>query len=374
MNKLFITVNADWFFLSHRKDLALAAKKAGYDVTIITTETGKMKVIRDLGLKTIEMPMNRTGMNLFQELRTLAFFYKLYKKEKPDVVHHVGLKPMMWGGLAAKLVKTNGVVNAVSGLGFLFNPGQKPSLVAKMVLKLLGFSQNRKNLFVIFQNHENKQYFLDHHVVKDEQCVFIKGSGVDLSDFNYTPEPEGGKLKVIFTSRMIVEKGVFVLTDAAEILRKKYENSVEFLLCGGLNDNPNSLTEDDLNKVTDNNYIKWLGYRTDVRDLLKASHIVAFPSYYGEGIPKSLIEATAIGRPIITTNSVGCKDTVEDGKNGFLIPIKDSKSLADKLDLLLQNKELRLQMGRYSREIAEKYFSLDVVIKKHLDTYNSLIR
>lgn len=374
MRKLFITVNADWFFLSHRKDLALAAKKAGYDVTIITTETGKMKVIRDLGLKTIEMPMNRTGMNLFQELRTLAFFYKLYKKEKPDVVHHVGLKPMMWGGLAAKLVKTNGVVNAVSGLGFLFNPGQKPSLVAKMVLKLLGFSQNRKNLFVIFQNHENKQFFLDHHVVKEEQCVFIKGSGVDLSDFNYTPEPEGGKLKVIFTSRMIVEKGVFVLTDAAEILRKKYENSVEFLLCGGLNDNPNSLTEDDLNKVTDNKYIKWLGYRTDVKDLLKASHIVAFPSYYGEGIPKSLIEATAIGRPIITTNSVGCKDTVEDGKNGFLIPIKDSKSLAEKLDILFQNKELRLQMGRYSREIAEKFFSLDVVIKKHLDTYNSLIR
>jgi glycosyltransferase involved in cell wall biosynthesis len=126
--------------------------------------------------------------------------------------------------------------------------------------------------------------------------------------------------------------------------------------------------------VTDNKYIKWLGYRTDVRDLLKASHIVAFPSYYGEGIPKSLIEATAIGRPIITTNSVGCKDTVEDGKNGFLIPIKDSKSLAEKLDILFQNKELRLQMGRYSREIAEKFFSLDVVIKKHLDTYNSLIR
>ena len=182
-----------------------------------------------------------------------------------------------------------------------------------------------------------------------------------------------GKIHVIFTARMVREKGTLILIDAAEELRKEYENKVDFWLCGKLSDNPNALSEEELRSHCDGNYIQWLGLRKDVKELLQQASIVAFPSYYREGVPKSLIEACATGRPIVTTNSIGCKDTVEDGVNGFLIPIKDSHALAEKLRVLIDDPELRQKMGKASRLKAEREFSLDDVIKKHLEVYQSFV-
>lgn len=372
MKKLFILVNVDWFFLSHRKDIALAAQRAGWDVTIVTADTGKLKDIQAIGLKTICLPMSRSGMNIKEELGTLRFLYSLYKREKPDVVHHVGMKTILWGTLAAKFAKVKSIVNAVSGLGGFFAEDNK-SLLAKVMPKVLRFSHHGQNLLVIFQNHEDEAMYVKKGIIKKEQSRFIKGSGVNLNEFCYTPEPVSGKVKVILTARMIVEKGVFLLTEAAERLRKEYENKAEFWLVGGIDDHPGAITKEQLDAVCDGRYIKWLGYRTDVKELLQSSHIVAFPSFYMEGLPKSLIEATAIGRPIITTNSIGCKDTVDDGLNGFLIPTKDVDALTEKLCILIDDANLRQKMGKAAREKAEKEFSLDMVIEKHLKIYNELI-
>lgn len=372
MKKLFIIVNVDWFFLSHRKDIALAAQRAGWDVTIVTADTGKLKDIEALGLKVINLPMSRSGMNLKEELGTLNFLRKLYKHEKPDVVHHVGMKTILWGTLAAKFANVRGVVNAVSGLGGFFAEDNK-SLLAKIMPKVLRFSHHGQNLLVIFQNHEDEAMYVKKGIIKKEQSRFIKGSGVNLNEFCYTPEPVSDKVKVILTARMIEEKGIFLLTQAAERLRKDYEDKAEFWLVGGIDDHPGAITKEQLDAVCDGKYIKWLGYRTDVKELLQSSHIVAFPSYYMEGLPKSLIEATAIGRPIITTNSIGCKDTVDDGVNGFLIPTKDVDALTGKLRILIDDANLRQKMGKAAREKAEKEFSLDVVIEKHLKIYNELI-
>ena len=370
--KLFIVVNVDWFFLSHRKDVALAAKEAGWDVTIVTADTGKLEVIETLGLKTINLPMSRSGMNIVQELKTLNWLRKLYKREKPDVVHHVGMKTILWGTLAAKYVRVKGVVNAISGLGGFFAEENK-GLLSKVMPKVLKFSHNRKNLLCIFQNDDDWGLYVKHGIIKHEQGRFIKGSGVDLNQFCYTPEPETGKIKVMLTARMIVEKGIFLLTEAAERLRKKYEDKVEFLLVGGLDDHPGAITKEQLEAVCDGSYIQWLGYRTDILDLLKQCHIMAFPSYYMEGLPKSLIEADAIGRPIITSNSVGCKETLVDGYNGFLIQPKDVDALTAKLDLLLSDKELRIKMGKNARKYAEDYFSIEIVKERHLAIYNELL-
>lgn len=370
--KLFIVVNVDWFFLSHRKDVALAAQKAGWDVTIVTADTGQLKDINSIGLKTINLPMSRSGMNIKEELGTLNFLRKLYKREKPDVVHHVGMKTILWGTLAAKFAGVNGVVNAISGLGGFFAEGNK-GLMARLMPKALKFSHNRKNLLCIFQNDEDKGLYVINGIIKPEQARFIKGSGVDLNVFCYTPEPTEGKIRVILTARMIVEKGIFILTEAAEKLREKYEDKVEFLLVGGIDDHPGAITKEQLDAVCDGKYIQWLGYRTDVKELLQSSHIVAFPSYYMEGLPKSLIEADAIGRPVITCNSVGCKEAVIDGYNGYLIPTKNVDALAEKLEVLLNDAALRQEMGRNSRKYAEEYFSIDVVIERHLNIYNELI-
>ena len=370
--KLFIVVNHDWFFLSHRKEIGVAAKNAGWDVTIVACDTGCFDEIHSLGLKTINLPINATGMNPKEEWKTFYFLMDLYKKEKPDVVHHVGLKTILWGGLAAKLTRINGVVNAVSGLGVLFS-GEKLSLIARAIIAVLRYSHKRKGICVIFQNHDDEALFLNNHVTKIENVVFIKGSGVDLNKFTYVPDPDTFPIKVIFTGRMVKEKGIIVLIEAAEALRKNYGDKVEFLLCGKLSDNPKAIRKEELESLCDGNYIKWLGHRTDVKELLQQCHIVAFPSYYREGVPKPLIEAAAIGRPIITCKSIGCKDTVEDGVNGFLIPIKDSKSLADKLELLINDRGLRVKMGYESREKAEREFSLELVIKRHLEAYNSVV-
>lgn len=371
--KLFIVVNVDWFFLSHRLPVALAAQAAGWNVTIVAADTGKLHVIKENGLNVIDLPMSRSGMNILEELRTLSFLYKLYKGEQPSVVHHVGMKTILWGTLAAKFSKVQGVVNAISGLGGFFADDNK-GLLSKVIPKVLKFSHNRPNLLCIFQNEDDWRLYVKHGIIRHEQGRYIKGSGVDLKDYCYTPEPQGGKIKVILTARMIVEKGIFLLTEAAEKLRSKYENAVEFLLVGGLDDHPGAITEQQLNEVCDGKYIQWLGYRTDVRDLLKQSHIVAFPSYYMEGLPKSLIEADAIGRPIITSNSVGCKETVVDGVNGYLINPKDIDALTEKLDLLISDAELRQKMGRESRKYAEKYFDIEIVKERHLSIYNELIQ
>lgn len=264
------------------------------------------------------------------------------------------------------------MVNAVSGLGVMFS-GEKRSLVAKAIMAVFRFLHNSDGVRVIFQNHEDESLFLKQHIISKEQAVYIKGSGVDLKEFGYKPEPETPPVKVMFTARMVREKGVVVLTEAAEMLRKDYEGKVVFLLCGKLSDNPKAIKKDELEKFCDGRYIQWLGHRDDIKELLQQSHIVAFPSYYREGVPKSLIEACASGRPIITCNSVGCKDVVDDGVNGFLVPVKDSEALAGKLRILIEDKDLRIKMGKTGREKAEREFSLDKVVQKHLEIYKSLI-
>ncbi len=182
------------------------------------------------------------------------------------------------------------------------------------------------------------------------------------------------KIHVIFTARMVREKGTMVLIEAAERLRKEYEDKVDFWLCGRLSATPGSITEEELRTHCEGKYIQWLGFRTDVKELLQKASIVAFPSWYREGVPKSLIEATAIGRPIVTCNSIGCKDVVEDGVNGFLVPVRDSEALAEKLKVLIDDPELRRKMGEASRRIAERDFSIENVIKKHLEAYESLMK
>ena len=367
-----MVMNEDYFLLSHRKEIALRAQELGYDVTIVAKNTGLRPKVEALGLKMIELPINPTGMNLKEEWQTFRFLHHLYQTYRPDIVHHVGLKVILWGGLAAKLTRVPAVLNAVSGLGVLFSKDPL-STVAKAILRVLRFSCRRKNLCVLFQNHEDEALFWKHKVIDPAHTAFIKGSGIDLQLYAYTPEPDSDVIKVIFTARMVREKGTMILIEAAERLRKEYQGRLEFWLCGGLSKNPKAISEAELRACCDGKYIKWLGFRQDVHELLMQSHIVAFPSYYREGVPKSLIEAAAVGRPIVTTDSIGCKDTVEEGYNGYLVPIKNSEVLAERLKRLIDNPSLRQEMGRNSRHLAERDFDLRQVIEKHMEIYKRLL-
>lgn len=372
--KLFIVVNQDWFFLSHRLPIGVAAKNAGYDVTVVCEDTGVSDKIRAASLHTINLPINKAGTNMKDEIKTFFFLYNLFRREKPDIVHLVGLKTMLWGSLACRLAGVKAMVSAVCGLGVLFNEKHAYSFMSRSILKVLRITHNKKHLAVIFQNNDDKTTFLNAKIIKEEQCAFTNGSGINLQNYDYTPEPTEGLIKIIFTARMVEDKGTMVLIDAAKKLESEYNGKIQFLLCGGLDTNPNGITRGMLESKCDGKYIKWLGHCSNVVELLKQSHIMAFPSWYREGLPKSVIEAEAIGRPIITTDSIGCRDTVIDGENGFLIPIKDSDALASALKTLIDNPELRQTMGKKAREFAVSKFDINDVVKVHLDVYESVLK
>lgn len=362
-------MNEDSFFLSHRKQIGIEAQRNGYEVTVVAKDTGSRAAIKRMGLKFIELPVNPTGMNPFQEFRTFLFLKKLYKNNPGIIVHHIGLKAMLYGSLAARNSGLAGVVNAVCGLGILFS--NEKSWLAKSIMEILKYACNGNAVF-IFQNHDDEKLFKDNKITGQGRTYYIKGSGIDLEEFSFKPMPQedNSKKKVLFTGRMVEDKGVVTLIQAAELLRNKYSGSVEFLLAGALSKNPKGINKAYLESVSDGVYIKWLGFRRDVRELLESSSIVAFPSYYREGLPKSLIEANAVGRPIVTTDSIGCRDAVEDGVNGFLVPVKDSVQLAEKISILLDDYSLRCRMSKAARAIAERDFSLKEVVRQHIEIYD----
>ena len=372
--KLFIVVNQDWFFLSHRLAIGIAAKDAGYDVTVVCEDTGVSEKIRNAGLKTIDLPIDKAGTDIKEEIKTFRFLYKLFRRERPDIVHLVGLKTMLWGSLAARLAGVKAIVSAVCGLGVLFDEEHAQSFMSRTILKVLRLTHNKKRVKVIFQNNDDRDIFINARIVKPKQCAFTNGSGIDLHKYEYTPEPDSEVVKVIFTGRIVEDKGILVLIDAAKKMEAEYKGKVQFLLCGGLDTNPNGITEEQLGSKCDGEYIQWLGYRKDILDLLKQSHILAFPSWYREGLPKSVIEAEAIGRPVVTTDSVGCRDTVIDGWNGYMVPVKDPYAVVVALKKLIDNKELRLELGRNAREFAVNKYDITDVIKVHLDVYGELLK
>lgn len=376
MEKLFIVVNVDSFFLSHRKDIAVRAMKEGYDVTVIACDTGYRQEILSLGLNFHNLPINKTGLNLFQEFKTFSFLYNLIGKEHPVIVHLVGMKLILWGGIAARLRKTKGIVTAVSGLGVMFSPEYNKGfkrLISKWVLRAMRYIHSKGNAYCIFHNADDMNLFISNKIINKDNCVRTMGSGIDLNTFAYKEEASTDKITILFTARMVEDKGVLVLIEAANILRNEYADKVEFILCGGLETNPLAISRERLESLCDGKYIQWLGKRNDIQQLLEKSHIFAFPSYYKEGLPKSCIEAAAVGRPIVTCDSTGCRDTVIDTQTGYLVPIKDSRLLAEKIKVLIDNSALRKEMGLRARLFAEEYFSLETVINYHLNIYKQLL-
>lgn len=370
---LIMVINEDRFFLSHRREVAEGARDAGWKVTLLSKDTGSRREAERSVDEFVELPINPTGMNPVQELHTLDFLTRYYRRNRDAVVHHVGLKNILWGGVASRISGVRGVVDAVSGLGVLFGK-KKNSMATKGVARLIRLGMRKDNLRVIFQNHDDESLFETHGFVTPDKGVFIKGSGVNLEEFSYAPEPETNPIQVIFTGRMLREKGVPEFMAAAELLRPRWEGKVEFLLCGGLSTNPAAMSESDLVAGCDGKYIKWLGHRDDVRDLLRKSAVMVFPSYYREGVPKSLIEASATGRPILTTDSFGCRDTVVEGVNGFKVSPCNPGEIASRLELLLSDRGLRHRMGLESRRIAERDYDVRDVVKRHLEVYEELLR
>ncbi|MGB7526479.1 glycosyltransferase family 4 protein [Sphingobacterium cellulitidis] len=371
--RLLIVTNVDWFLISHRLVLAKAAIKAGWEVFVACEDTGRGKEIEVEGIKFINFPLSRSGTNPLKEFKLYNRFVKLYKELKPDVVHHITIKPVVYGSLAAQRVGLKGIVNAISGMGYMFTEG-KIGLVQRLILYLMKRGSNKGNVSFIFQNQEDQNVLEKHKILSHVKSInLIKGSGIDLELFQKSPQIFKDRIKILFASRMLWDKGVKELRQASEILKRKYSTHIQFVLIGKTDDeNKSSVNKAYLNDWVDGNYVVWKGHVNNVREEYIESNIVILPSYR-EGLPKNLIEACAIGRPIVTTRAIGCKDCVDEGINGFKVPIKDGIALANALEKLINNRDLLIKMGCESRLKAVREFDLKEVKSNHLRIYNEHI-
>jgi glycosyltransferase involved in cell wall biosynthesis len=370
--KLFLVVNVDWFFLSHRLPIALAAKQAGYQVTIVTGDTGKLDQIATYGLGVVRFPFKRNKSSIFNELKALVFLAKLYRQQKPDLVHLVGFKLILFGTIARLLSGQRiKIVNALSGAGTLFTNDQALPLSVSVLIKLFNFSSQKKDHY-IFQNSDDLTLFKT-IAPKVDIYTIIKGSGVDLQKFYQTVLPESLPKQVIFVGRVLKEKGIFELIQAANLLKDQLMGKAKFVFIGDIDqDNPSSLSVDQMENLMDGDYTQWHGHQTNVFEYIQNSYLVVLPSYR-EGLPKTLIEACAVGRPIVTTDTVGCKEVVTEGQNGYLVPVKDINLLAQRIKFLIENPDIAQKMAQNSRTRAELEFDLAIVTQKTLGIYNKLL-
>lgn len=361
--------NVDWFFISHRLVIAQEAARQGWKVYVATENTGRAGEIKGDNIEFIDFKFSRSGTNPLSEFSTILKFRKLYKKLNPDVVHQITLKPVIYGSIAAKMVGIEKVVNAVSGLGYNFT-SERAGLVQKVMTRMMKYGFDRDGITTIFQNSDDKAELERLGVIgKTNKIELIKGSGADLDVFKQSEFPSFEKIKVLYPTRMLWDKGARELKEATDILKDKYSECVEFILAGMADsDNKAGVPEQYMNDWQDGKYVKWIGYQQSMVEVYNDSHIVVLPSYR-EGLPKTLIEACAIGRPIVTTDAVGCKECVDEGINGYKVPVYSVQELANALEKLINNKEDIIRMGQASRDKAEREFDVKNVVKRHLRIY-----
>jgi glycosyltransferase involved in cell wall biosynthesis len=372
--KLLILVSHASFFISHRFELALNAKKAGFKVKVAFGEIDvDTKILKINKIDYLRIPINRGGINLFQEFKSIFLIWRLLKKIKPDILHLVTIKPYLYGGIAARITKVPCVVSAVSGLGSLFISKKLSAKILRIFLKpFYEFAFNHLNQIIIVQNKQDAKLLIKWGVLKKSKIKLIKGSGTKLKKITQIREPKGVIPIISFAARLLKDKGVFEFIKAANIIKKKGINA-NFYLAGDLDlKNPSSLSKKDLNILKKNKNIKFLGYCKNIMKLFSRSHIICLPSYR-EGFPKTLIEAAAAGRAIVTTNVPGCRDAIIKNKTGLIVPAKNSKKLAEALLLLIKNTKLRKSMGKAGRQLAELEYGIENIVKTHLDIYKQLL-
>ena len=366
--KLLFVVTEDWYFVSHRLSLAIAALEAGFDVVVATRIRKHNEVIQKSGIRLISLEMSRRAGNPLLELMRLIL---LYRRERPDIVHHVALKPVLFGSLAVCLGGSPAQVNAVAGLGWLFiSRSRLARFVSPTIRWLLARLLSVPRCRVIVQNPDDAE-LLRKAGVPESNLRMVRGAGVDMTVFSPDEEPPE-PFCVMMATRMLWDKGVGEFVEAARRI-KESGFKARFVLVGDPDfENPASVPEATLKAWQNENVVEWLGHCDDMAAMFKTAHVVCLPSYR-EGLPKVLIEAAACGKPIVTTDVPGCREIVRDGDNGLLVPVRDSAALSEALSRIIDNPELRVQMGKCSRQIALAEFSSEHVNAQTLDIYKELV-
>ena len=370
--KLLFVVNVDWFFLSHRLPIAEAALRSGYEVHLACGLTGRREEIEARGIVVHELPISRRGTGILGQLRTLAAMVSAMRRLRPDIVHLVTIKPVLLGGLAARLAGVRNVVAAISGMGFVFIARGAAARLRRLLVGLLyRLALGRRGVVVIVQNPDDARLVARLTRLPPDRLVTIRGSGVDLALCDPKPLPAGDPV-VVFAARLLADKGLREFIAAARLL-KLQGVAARFVVAGDVDPgNPATVAADEVERWRREGVAEFVGFRADIPALFAAAHIVVLPSYR-EGLPKVLIEAAACARAVVTTDVPGCRDAIEPGRTALLVPVMTVEPLAAAIKRLIEDRDACAAMGAAGRALAQAEFSIERVVAAHLDIYARLI-
>jgi glycosyltransferase involved in cell wall biosynthesis len=374
LSKLLFLVHEDRFFWSHRLAIARAAQRNGYEVIVATRVHSYAEQIREEGFRLIPLRLIRESYSPLNELRAIRQMRQIYRSEDPDIVHHVALKPVLYGSISALGRKNIRAINALTGLGYLVASSTRKARFLRLVIwNFFRLFLNKPHQRVLVENPDDKQLLIEKLKVSPERIALIRGSGVDLSRFQPTAEPSGTPV-VLLASRMLWIKGIREFVEAAKMLRSGGLNA-RFVLAGDSDpSSPSSVPRQQLLEWQSSGSIEWWGHQPDMPRIFEQANLVCLPSHGGEGVPTVLMEAAASGRAIVTTDVPGCRDIVRQGINGRVVPPANSAALAEAIEELLKDPAIRLQMARRGREIVVNEFSQEMIAEQTLALYSELLK
>jgi glycosyltransferase involved in cell wall biosynthesis len=372
--KIAFFITEDWYFVSHRLPIAIESIKKGFDVYLITKKGAKSKLIESHGIKIVNININRGEISPISDLILLINLIFILKKIKPNILHTVAMKPILYGNIASFILGIPHCISSFAGLGYIFiSKSIKAQIVSYFLKIFFRLFLNRNNNRIIFQNRDDLNFMIDDNIIKENRSIIIRGSGVNGGLFNYTKENNKTN-NIILASRLLWDKGIGEFVKASKIIKENDITNLRFIIVGEIDSqNPTSVEKKDLLNWAENNLIEWWGFREDINKIYEQSNIVCLPSYR-EGLPKSLIEAAACGRAIIATDVPGCREIVIDGYNGLLVPKKNAQLLAEAIIKLIKNNSLRNNMGENGVKLFKDNFTIELIVSKHIELYINLLK
>lgn len=358
--KILVLASKSRSLINFRGHLLKEIKNLGHDVFAVAPDhdNNVKEVLEGWNISYKTVSMDRTGLSVLKDLGTLISLHKMFREIAPDLVLSYTIKPVIYGSIVASWTKVPNIYSMITGLGTFFSKHGKNSLIYWFI-KQMYRAAGRRNNGMVFQNPDDLQTFVSRGIVSMEKTHLVNGSGVDLDHFRKEPIPTN-PVRFLFIGRFLKEKGINDFISACRIIKQKYPN-VEAGILGSVDSNPRSVSEVEVQKWVGEGIVKWYGFAPDVRPYIRDCSVFVLPSHLGEGTPRTALESMAMGRPIITTDSPGCRETVINGENGFLVPVKNSNALADAMERFIKRPEMIEMMGNRSREIAEKKFDVHAV-------------
>ena len=363
--KIILIGNTSWGHYNSRLRLAAALKDHGHEVVFLSPRDEYSQLLIEAGFRWIHLPFLPRGRSVLREGAAILSLARLLGREKPGLVNNFTPKGVIYGSIASKLAGVRTIVNTITGLGHVFST-ESQGLLRQLVTALYRLAL--RSTIVVFQNQDDQRYFASQGIIDSSRTTLVRGSGVDGLRFQPAPEPSGIPV-VMLASRFVEEKGIRDFVEAARILRARGTSARCVLVGRPEEDQPTAISSRELTAWVGEGIVEWWGWHDRMEEIYPLAHIVCLPTYYMEGIPKALLEAAACGRPIVATDVPGCREVVQDGQNGFLVPPRNATELAGAIARLVTDETLRASMGRNGRELALSTFSVEQIIPAYFDIY-----